>query len=396
MSLFYCFGQQTFEVERLSPEEFVILPWGWTPGDLSTLQDIYECGFNLSGFVQPEDLENVSKAKLKAIVYDRSIEANAHRLSLSDKEIQSRAEKIAKETAGNPDVYAYYLRDEPGADEFPGLKKWKDAWARAVPSALSYINLFPNYAGPAQMDAKDYEAYLEKFISIVDPEYISYDHYNLMQDGSMRYGYFANLGSVRRVSLENNIPFWNIVLSNAHHNYIDPSPASLSLQLYTTLAYGGKGISYFTYFSPDIGNYRLAPIDQFGNKTPVWDMLRNVNLQMHAIGKAYIKLKSVHVFHHPKIAECKSGLEDSWFLSSLEGKRGGEADLVVGEFVDDAENPHIIVVNKSLEESKMIDLSFKAEGRIYQINNYSGEAEPWRGENNWLGPGQGRIFFVEK
>ena len=31
---------------RLSPEEFIILPWGWTPGREDLLLGIKECGFN--------------------------------------------------------------------------------------------------------------------------------------------------------------------------------------------------------------------------------------------------------------------------------------------------------------------------------------------------------------
>jgi hypothetical protein len=70
-SLSFCFSQ-TQKTSRLSPEEFVIMPWGWTPGDSSTLKDIYECGFNLAEFVGMEDLKNVSLAGLKAIVSDTS------------------------------------------------------------------------------------------------------------------------------------------------------------------------------------------------------------------------------------------------------------------------------------------------------------------------------------
>jgi hypothetical protein len=31
----------------LEPEEFPILPWGHTPGDLDALKEIRACGFNL-------------------------------------------------------------------------------------------------------------------------------------------------------------------------------------------------------------------------------------------------------------------------------------------------------------------------------------------------------------
>lgn len=46
----------------LAPDEFAIMPWGWTPGDLPTLKDIHDCGFNLAGFVRISDLKNVSRA----------------------------------------------------------------------------------------------------------------------------------------------------------------------------------------------------------------------------------------------------------------------------------------------------------------------------------------------
>ena len=74
-------------------------------------------------------------------------------------------------------------------------------------------------------------------------------------------------------ALRHALPFWNIVLSNAHFNYAEPTPAGFRFQAYTTLAYGARGISYFTYFAPPAGDYRLAAIDQFGNKTATWDAL---------------------------------------------------------------------------------------------------------------------------
>lgn len=394
-SLSPCFSQ-TQKTSRLSPEEFVIMPWGepWgeTPGDLSTLKDIYDCGFNVAGFVGTEALKNVSKAGLKAIVFDSSTHVDDDKSKLSEPEISKRVNGIAKKTANDNTVFGYYLRDEPGSSVFPGLKNWKDTWAKVAPKSLAYINLYPIYANSEQqLQAKDYEDYLEKYVTTVKPNFISYDNYSLMNDGSMRKGYFENLRAVRAIALKNNIPFWNIVLANSHYNYIEPSYPSLCFQLFTTLAYGGKGISYYTYFDRKRGNYRYAAIDYFGHKTPTWFILQNVNLQMHAIGKVYITLKSVHVFHSPKSEECKDGLESSHFLSSLSGD-----NLLVGEFEDASKAPYIIIVNKSLVKSQKFDISFKKQGTIYQINNYTGNSEPWSDENSWLAPGQGRIMFVKK
>ena len=252
ISISFCYSQSQ-KTNRLSPEEFVILPWGWTAGDSTIFKDIYDCGFNLAGFVSSGDLEKVSTAGLKAILSETSTYVGDAESALSEGEIIKRVNELALKTSENSAVFGYYLRDEPGTSVFAGLKRWKDAWAKASPRALAYINLFPNYASnDKQLQAESYEDYLEKYVSAVKPSFISYDNYSLMADGSIRKGYFENLGAVRAIALKNNIPFWNIVLSNSHFNYADPSYQGLCFQLYTTLAYGGRGISYFTYFAPKV------------------------------------------------------------------------------------------------------------------------------------------------
>ena len=302
-------------------------------------------------------------------------------------EIRRRVNALVKQVKGHEAIFGYYLRDEPGAAAYPGLGRWVAAYREADPDALAYINLFPNYASPQQMAVETYEAYIASYVEIVKPEFISYDHYALMDDGSLRHGYFQNLETVRKAALENDLPFWNIVLSNAHFHYAEPTPAGFRFQLYTTLAYGARGISYFTYFAPKIGNYRLAPIDQFGNKTPTWDMLREVNLQLHQLGPIYLTLTSVDVFHHPNVPAGCAGIDTSRFVESLSGH-----DLLVGEFKNSEGQPFVMVVNKDLQRSTSFRLSFKAADNIQLVNPYTGELNPWAGENNWLAPGQGMLL----
>lgn len=375
----------------LKPEEFAILPWNWTPGERKALQGIRDCGFNLAGFIEPGHLNLVGEFGLKGLVYTTATQVSDSEAQLPPAEITRRVKALVNTTRNHPALFGYYLRDEPSAAVYPGLRKWADAFRRADPAACAYINLFPNYATPEQLGAPDYEHYLEAYVKTVHPKYISYDHYALMEDGTLRAGYFENLEAVRRVAQRHHIPFWNIVLSNAHFNYADPSPAGLRFQLYTTLAYGGMGISYFTYFSPATCNYRLAPIDQFGDKTPTWDMLRHVNLQLHNLGSVYIKCKSVNVFHHEDDTVKTRALHASRFLSELKG-----GNLLVGEFEGPHKQPFVMVVNKSLQHSLHFHVRFKKSGSIRMINPYNGRNEPWTGENNWLAAGQGMFLCLEK
>lgn len=378
----------------VAPEDFAILPWGQTPGDPELLAGIRECGFNLAGFVAPDDLDAVRAAGLKAFVIDRSIRADGKNLSLPPAEIETRVRTLTDKVGTHPAVYGYYLRDEPPSVDYPGLKLWADAVRAADPDAVPYINLFPNYVPLAAIQSwglKNYDDYVERYIETVKPPFVSYDHYALMDDGTLRGGYFQNLESVRAAALKHGIPFWNIVLGNSHFHYAEPSPAGLRFQAYTTLAYGARGISYFTYFSPDIGNYRLAPVDAFRHKTPTWDMMRDVNLQIQKLAPTYIALKSVNVFHHPTVPEDCRGLDSSRWIQSIEG-----GEFVVGEFEGPDGTPYAMVVNKDLHTSCAFSVRFKTEGPILQLNAYTGQPREWEGENNWLAAGQGMLLYVKQ
>lgn len=396
LSVFFCFliafsVSAAEEIKYLTPEEFVIIPWGHIPDDLEVLRTIRECGFNMAGLASDKTLDLVHEAGLKALLFNPDFHAHHDTLTLGKEEIQKRADAAAAVAPGHPALYGYFLRDEPGADDYPALALWREAFSRADPDTPVYINLFPNYASPDQMNVPTYEAYVENFITTVKPEILSYDHYALMEGGVLRDGYFSNLESIRTAALRHDLPFWNIVLSNAHFNYMEPTPAGFRFQLYTTLAYGAKGICYFTYFTPTTGNYRLGPIDQFGDKTPTWDMLRNVNLQLHRIGPVYITLQSKNVFHHPNVPDGCSGMETSLYLSKLEG-----GDLMAGEFENPEGQPFVLVVNKSLHHSCTVQAAFKEGSNILCVNASTGLIHPWRGEHRWLAPGQGMLMTVSR
>ncbi|MGD0093113.1 MAG: DUF3644 domain-containing protein [Planctomycetota bacterium] len=99
----------------IKPEEFAILPWGGTPGNLKALEEIRDCGFNLAGFVAPEHLGLVSEAGLKCIVSEPSTHVGDAEAALGDDEIAKRVQALTQRVGGHKAVFGYYLRDEPGA-----------------------------------------------------------------------------------------------------------------------------------------------------------------------------------------------------------------------------------------------------------------------------------------
>ncbi len=377
-------------IPMLKPEEFALLPWGWTPDDEAQMEGIRECGFNLAGFVTEKTLDTCQKVGLKAIVSTPTMHAGDAECELSQEEVDSRVQAVTERVKTHPALYGYYLRDEPSARVYPGLARFVDALRRFDPDHLPYINLFPNYCDLPRLGTSTYEEYLDRVVTDVKMPFVSYDHYAMMEGNQLRNGYFQNLEDARRVSLRHGVPFWNIVLGNAHFNYAEPSPATIRFQTFTTLAYGARGLSFFTYFAPDVGNYRLAPVDQFGHRTPTWDMMRNVLWQVHRLGPAYLKLRSVNVFHHPNVPEGCSGIDSAKVVQSVTG-----GDLLFGEFEGGNGRQAVIVVNKSLTQSTLFHIKLKKAGTLHLVNPYTGQEVIWGGENNWLAPGQGMLLFVD-
>lgn len=364
------------------------MAWNSAPNDPAVLKKMRDCGLTVAGFVTPATLDACEAAGLKAIVSDPRC-ANYDWTHVDENVARSNITSLVKEVGKHPAVYGYYLRDEPNSSFFPGLAKVAAQIHELAPDKWAYINLFPNYANAGQLGTSSYEDYLEKFISTCKPTVLSYDNYSLMDDGSLRDGYWQNLEAMRNASVKHKIPFWNIVLSVAHFNYREPGAADLRFEVYTTLAYGGKGIAYFCYFAPQVGNYRGAPIDQFGNETQSWQWMQNVNLQVAKLAPTLQQLTSDEVYHFGEVpAGCHAPDEKSLVKDS--GK-----DFMCGDFTHSDGSRYVLLVNKNLEKSRVCSPQFRnAPKSVQKISPYTGVPVPFAGEQVWVAPGQGTLLKV--
>jgi hypothetical protein len=306
-----------------------------------------------------------------------------------------------KQGIGNsPAALGFFLRDEPDAPSMAGLGKLAAMLREAMPDKWPYVNLFPYRVSPERLGTKDYDSYVRMLVKTVGQPFLSYDNYSLVSGEMLDY-FFVNLEIVRRLSLETGTPFWNCILANAHFNYMEPSDATFNLQVYSTMAYGGRGIQYFTYFAPQIGNYGLAPVDQFGNRTATWDMLRRINNQIHALAPTLIGLQSTGVYHYPDVPEQGQPLAASRLVKNVELTQRYVRPPVAGRFLigelrDSRGRPYFLIVNKDLRNSFQFQVDLKQEGhKLRRVSPYTGKDEPFGREMDWLGPGAGILFRVD-
>jgi hypothetical protein len=369
---------------------FPIMAWNGAPKDLAVLQRMHECGLTIAGFAAPGTLDACRAAGLKAIVSDART-SGYDWVNVDEAKARKNIKSLVAKVGRHPAVFGYYLRDEPEAAAFPGLAKVAGLIRELSPGKWPYINLFPDYATPGQLGAANYAEYLERFITTCHPTIISYDNYSLMDNGSLRENYWTNLEAVRAACQKHGIEFWNIVLSVAHFSYRELNAADLRFEAYTTLAYGGRGISYFTYFTSGTGNYRMAPIDQFGHQTPTWYFMQHVNLQIQKLAPTLLQLRSDAVYHFGQIPSVANGPPTNSLVSGV----GGD-NFLVGDFTHRDGSRYLMVVNKDLAKSRPCSPQFRtAPRRVQHVSAYSGALTSFEGEDVWLPPGGGVLLKVE-
>jgi hypothetical protein len=399
LSISVMYPQQIFKEKRVAPTEFAVMGWGSASPDPQQLQWMKEAGLNIAGFGRIADLPAYEKAGIQVFISDPRINGYDFEKPLDEAMVRRNVEAVAREVGQSPAVIGFMLRDEPHARAMPSLALVARLIQEYMPGKWPYVNLFPVRVSADRMGVANYDDYVRMLINQIHQPFLSYDNYSLVK-GEMLDSFYTNLEVVRRLSVETGVPLWNCVLSDAHFNYMVNTDATYSLQAYATMAHGARGIQYFSYFTWANGNYRLGPIDQFGNKTPSWDMLRRVNNQIHALAPTLKKLKSTGVYHYPDVPpECRP-LSESRLVRFIEMTQRMviapvQGRFLVGEFKDDTGRNYLMLVNKDLNNSFRYRIELKNPGKLIHISQYSGEEEPFGREMDWVAPGAGHLFRIE-
>ena len=106
------------------------------------------------------------------------------------------------------------------------------------------------------------------------------------------------------------MPFWNIVLVTEHSAYRNLTEPELRFEAMQTLAFGARGLVWFTYWSP--GEYDKthtwshAMINPDGTRDPHYDMVKAINADVLAIGRQ-LKRAEVGRRHATRRAARTSG-----------------------------------------------------------------------------------------
>jgi hypothetical protein len=273
----------------------------------------------------------------------------------------------------HPAFAGYVVRDEPNASLFPSLREICKLFRELDPAHEPLINLFPSYASTTQLGSPDFRSYIRDFIETVKPGVLSYDNYALREPDTWYDHWFSDLAVVREETRKAGIPFWVFIQSEGIGEHMRvPHRAEILWQVNTCLAYGARGLGWFTYWTPEVdqGIPRVegAPpplieehhggmLDTGGNPTPLYDHVREANLYGKEAGRGLMGWDNAFVARFEKGKMLEGG------SSPIATPAGDGANLVIGTF-SNGDKRRLVVSNSRCETMASFSLKISPEWQV--------------------------------
>lgn len=316
-------------------------------------------------------------------------------------------------SAGN--IRSYFVIDEPAASQFAEAARLCRYIEQKSPNTLPYINVWPIYASETQLAVEystinqntlDFPAelnrtqgrerkiyvyleYLKRYLSIVKPQVLSYDHYHFFDVGNGD-EFFLNLAIIAKEAKKAKIPFFNTIQSAKDSPlWTLPSDAQLRYQIFISLAYGCRGIIYYTYW----GTASTGSLYQSGVRTPLVDSVQVLNKELNSLSACLISYEHISTY---QIGTIPVG--GNQFLGErIPFKIETEDSITVGLFGQATNVQAILIANNSYTKSAVCRITSRL--LIWRINKKTGEwlkPMPRKGQETEiqvvLSPGDGELL----
>lgn len=272
-----------------------------------------------------------------------------------------------------------HVTDEPTAKQFSGVKSVFDGFYELGLEGLqAYCNLYPTYGTTIDYSGEGkhmtYEEYLEQYYETVHPRFLSYDHYPFETENFAQY--IQNLSVMRSFAQEREIPFWSFVQAGGQFNDAAlpiksepyrPSEGEMLWDINMNLAFGAKGIQYFTFIQPE--HFAYAPNDTFdyyrngllgamGNRNEWFFYAQKANRQISAIDHVLMNARSMgFVVSGEQATQLAGSLSDTFQNKKFRELTGVSGNAFVGCF-DYQGRTALYVVNFDKTEKGQITLNF--------------------------------------
>ena len=252
-------------------------------------------------------LSAAEKTGVKQLIRDYTLNGILKNTSITDEEAVEAAKKSVEYYKDDSALYGHLIEDEPILNEIDVCKLALKRYKMVFPEKVGLVNLCPIIGRAVDFTDENWdpekstawEYYIDKWLeNETATDYISYDHYPLLGNNStgktsIEPTFIISMQYVAERAKAQNREMWTYLQSIGYGgaNRKPTSAEDISFQAYTFLAYGGKQISWFCYWSPirydGLTHFTEAMIELDGSKTAIYDYVKQTNEEILAFDDIY-------------------------------------------------------------------------------------------------------------
>jgi hypothetical protein len=295
---------------------------------------------------------------MRALVWDRRF----YRVAWGTAEGEALVDSIVADYRDHPGFLGYYFGDEPADSEFTFLDTVFTTLRAADPAHPAWNNLFGRGAFATRERWLDHT---RAYHDATRAPSLSNDHYDLLATGD-RGMFVENLAGLSAIARERGVPFWSIIQLVQHGPFRALTTGELRWQASHALAYGARGIGYFTYWTPapdPVWNWQPAVIGWDGTRTAWYDVLAEWNPRVRAAGETLADLVWVATEHAGSVpGGATSFAPDAW-VSAVEGR------AAIGSFSGPAGERHLLIASSDSSATQTLSLHLPGATAVERLGD---------------------------
>jgi hypothetical protein len=322
----------------------------------------------------------------------------------SRENVRLRILRLRELYGGYPALAGLNLYDEPSRALFGIVGYAREVLQGLATRQLPYVNIWPSYASLSALGTSGYEEYLRLYLSEVKPPLLCFDHYPLLSGTQITSNYFYNWAVIRRYSLQAGIPSWVFIQSaefggsGTGISYRRrPNEAEIRWQINVSLAYGAKGIQYFTYWTPTATSFGGSLVSRDGELTPLYAYAKRANDRLKVIGKVLLPLTSESVVHANEnlLPKGAKAFKADGYIKSVSG-----SSVILGRFRDPAGGTkrYLLVTNRSFANAAQTRLRLSdSVSKVLELDSQTGTFVPVAQQGSIIlsiAPGYARLYLL--
>lgn len=288
------------------------------------------------------------------------------------------ADSICADYRDRPGFFGYYFGDEPRPSRFASL----DSVSRTLQALDPTHPLWNNLLGRAAFDTHgEWTSYVGDYADSVRPAVLCDDHYDFLDSGD-RGQFVENVAGLAGIARAHGVPFWGIVQLVPHGPYRPLTPGELEWQVGQLLAWGARGVGYFTYWTPapdTTWNWGPAVITYDGARTPWYDVLRAFDPYVLAAGGRLAGEAWVSTQYAGSVPEGGDPFVPDAWLSGVEGR------AAVGRFFTPGGGRELLVVNSDSLAAHTLVLHLPWARRAWRLEDAPGRWTELAGTRDAVG-----------